>query len=294
MKSQSLKIPTIWAGKKKKGRGRRKLPTSGGYFVHVTSRAVQQRFLFGAPEKEAFVRRMRDWAEFSGLTVLTHCLMDNHFHIFLWVSDPEPVPYEELVRRMGVVWDAKRLAKWKECYEFATPVDRKAMLEEQRERMHNLPEFMRVLKQTFSTWYNHAHQVKGTLWESRYQSMVVQNACEALITVGTYIDLNPIRAGICTKPEEYTWSAFGAACAGDAAAREGLVKLMEESDLTLPMGQSLPKRHTGWEACRRFYLSWLYYLGRSLDGVPNVSPKRKARRGFKSFEVLKVFEAVLC
>jgi hypothetical protein len=191
------KIPTVWAGNRKKGRGRRILPGSGGYFVHVTSRAVQQRFLFQTPEKQAFVQRMRAWSDFSGLTVLTHCLMDNHFHLFLWVPEPEAVSFEEVVRRLGLVWDAKRLEKWKEAYEFATHAERKAMLEEQRDRMHNLPEFMRVLKQSFSTWYNHAHQVKGTLWESRYQSMVVQNACEALITVGTYIDLNPIRAGIC-------------------------------------------------------------------------------------------------
>lgn len=37
-------------------RGLRILPKSGGYFVHVTSRVVQQRFLFGDEEKTVFTR----------------------------------------------------------------------------------------------------------------------------------------------------------------------------------------------------------------------------------------------
>ncbi|MCC5846424.1 MAG: hypothetical protein JJU05_19410, partial [Verrucomicrobia bacterium] len=63
----------------------RVLPKEGGYFVHVTSRVRGQDFLLGTKEKEAFRELAFRWAEFSGITVVTYCVMSNHFHLLLWV-----------------------------------------------------------------------------------------------------------------------------------------------------------------------------------------------------------------
>lgn len=39
------------------------------------------------------------------------------------------------------------------------------------------------------------------------------------MTMAAYIDLNPVRAGIVTKAEDYRWSGYGAAMGGDEKAR---------------------------------------------------------------------------
>ena len=85
---------------------------------------------------------------------------------------------------------------------------------------------MRVLKQLFSQWFNSGHARKGTLWEERFRSVVVEGG-DALRTVAWYIDLNPIRAGIVSEPEAYRWCGYGEAVAGVSRARQGLKLLLQ-------------------------------------------------------------------
>ncbi len=223
------KIHSVWAGKNTKKRGLRILPSTEGYAVHVTSRAIHQQFLFQEPEKAKFTELMEAWAEFSGIKVLTHCMMSNHFHLFLWVPKPEEVPIGEIRRRIRLVWPRNKVAKWERCYEGSPLEQMKEMEKELTERMCNLPAFIRVLKQSFSSWYNRLHDCVGTLWESRYRSMVVKETPEGFLTVATYIDLNPVRAGICDDPRQYPWSGYARAEVGDEARRKGLELLLEKA-----------------------------------------------------------------
>jgi putative transposase len=49
----------------------------------------------------------------------------------------------------------------------------------------------------------------GTLWESRYKACLVERDAH-LLAACRYIDLNPVRAGIVERPEEYCWSSYSA------------------------------------------------------------------------------------
>jgi hypothetical protein len=51
------------------------------------------------------------------------------------------------------------------------------------------------------------HNRKGFFWSERFKSVIVENG-ETLINCLAYIDLNPIRAGIIKKPEQYRWSSL--------------------------------------------------------------------------------------
>ena len=62
----------------------------------------------------------------------------------------------------------------------------------------------------------------GVLWEGRYKSVIVQDDAKALRTMATYIDLNPVRAGIMEDPADYRWSGYAEAMAGNAEALEGI------------------------------------------------------------------------
>ncbi len=67
---------------------------------------------------------------------------------------------------------------------------------------------MRDLKQTFSLFYNKRHGRRGSFWSERFKSVIVDNG-DTLINCLAYIDLNPVRAGMVEKPEEYRWSSIG-------------------------------------------------------------------------------------
>ena len=75
-------------------------------------------------------------------------------------------------------------------------------------RLCSLSEFMRSFKQSFGRYFNKKHNRKGYFWGDRYKSLIVEEG-RTLINLLAYIDLNPIRAGIVKKPEEYRWSGLG-------------------------------------------------------------------------------------
>jgi hypothetical protein len=98
-------------------------------------------------------------------------------------------------------------------------------------RMGDLSAFMRELKQRFTIWYNHKHDNQGTIWASRYKSLIVENAPESLTKVAAYIDLNPVRAEIVDDPKDYRWCGYAAAMAGRPQQKKAVSQLFSpESD----------------------------------------------------------------
>jgi putative transposase len=54
--------------------------------------------------------------------------------------------------------------------------------------------------------FNRKHGRTGTLWEGRYRSCPVDSG-GYLLGVYRYIELNPVRAALVERPEEYPWSS---------------------------------------------------------------------------------------
>ena len=54
--------------------------------------------------------------------------------------------------------------------------------------------------------FNRKHGRTGTLWEGRFRSCPVETE-GYLLTVYRYIELNPVRAALVARPEEYPWSS---------------------------------------------------------------------------------------
>ena len=218
--------PTVWAGAAAQTRGRRILPQDGYFVVHVTSRVVQQRLLLDEEAKEAFLNLSLDWGHFSGIQILTVALMDNHFHLYLLVKEREKLTGEQVIERLKRVWPDKKMSQWLKRYDKSSADARRLLLKEQTDRMYDLPAYMRVLKQTFSTWYNRQHNYKGTLWEGRYCSMVVNQVQESLLRVAMYIDLNPVRAGVQETAAACAYTGVTEAVRGNGELAAGIVQLL--------------------------------------------------------------------
>ena len=77
-----------------------------------------------------------------------------------------------------------------------------------RQKWSSLSKFMQEVKQTFSRYYNKRHHRRGTLWGERFKSVIVEDG-NTLVNCLAYIDLNPVRAGIVEKPEDYRWNSIG-------------------------------------------------------------------------------------
>ena len=71
-----------------------------------------------------------------------------------------------------------------------------------------LPLMMQAVGRSYVRYFNTAHQRTGTLWEGRYKSTVIQSE-RYLLACMVYIDLNPVRAGLCHAAQDYPWSSHG-------------------------------------------------------------------------------------
>ncbi|HDO21615.1 MAG TPA: hypothetical protein ENG86_02005 [Nitrospirae bacterium] len=71
----------------------------------------------------------------------------------------------------------------------------------------NLSQIMRHINGAYTTYFNTRRQRSGHLFQGRYKAIVV-DADEYTGELSRYIHLNPVRAGIVERPEEYQWSSY--------------------------------------------------------------------------------------
>ncbi len=72
-----------------------------------------------------------------------------------------------------------------------------------------LSRLMQVLNARYTRYFNRRHQCIGHLYQGRFFSRLVDRD-EYLLEVSRYVHLNPVRAGMVRRPEEYSWSSYRA------------------------------------------------------------------------------------
>lgn len=186
--------------------------------VHVVSRVVQKRHLVEETGMVEMRRILRSQAVFAGLEVITFCFLANHFHLLLRL-DPKTARDEvddaELVRRFRVLYGTKRspslgvdavvlervLARGGERAE--------EVRTKMKARMGDISVFTKEFKTRFTFWHNARYNTVGTFWAERFRSVILEPGSPALWAVAAYIDLNPVRAGLVSEPQDYRFCGFG-------------------------------------------------------------------------------------
>ena len=233
---------------------------------HCLSRVVDRQFVLGDAEREQFVRYMRAYERFCQVRVLDFCVMSNHFHILLEVPAPPENrgadwSDEQLLEHLAGLYSKQQMGKLRWELEHYRSQNNTAAAEAFRERyfrrMWDLSQFMKTLKQRFTTWFNRQHERRGTLWEERFKSILVEDG-HAARTMAAYIDLNPVRAGIVDDPKDYRWCAYGEAVAGNKRAREGLQRVMFEAGRARVADQVAAEEFISWRRASHHYRQILY------------------------------------
>ena len=72
---------------------------------------------------------------------------------------------------------------------------------------HTLSKCMKQLSLRFFNYYKRKYGYSGCLWQRRFKSNIIDTDTY-LLQCGKYIELNPVRAGIVSFPEEYRFSSY--------------------------------------------------------------------------------------
>lgn len=207
----------------------RRIRRDGLAHYHCMTRVVNRDKILGEVEKEYLRLLIRRVEGFTGVTVLTYAIMSNHLHVLLEEPDiTTDVSDEMLLERLASLYTEEEmgeiLERWERWEAMGNTSALAADKARYRLRMHNISEFMGQVKHRFSCWYNRVNGRKGTLWEERFRSVLVQSG-DALRIMAAYIELNPVRGGMVTSPADYRFCGFGEAVGGGTAARHGIMSL---------------------------------------------------------------------
>ena len=162
---------------------------------HVISRTALDGFPLGDIEKDYLVELIKNFNRVYFVETIGYCIMGNHFHLLVKMLPDSNFSDEEIKSRFLKLYGEER-----EFVEGQIPFF--------RNKWSNLSEYLKDIKQTFSRFYNKQHNRRGFFWGDRFKSVIVEKG-ETLINCLAYIDLNPVRAGIVERPEEYRWNSIG-------------------------------------------------------------------------------------
>lgn len=85
------------------------------------------------------------------------------------------------------------------------------------ERADGISRVMQSLGRRYVQYVNKTYRRTGTLWEGRHKATLVE-ADSYLVACYRYIELNPVRAGMVSHPEDYRWSSYRANACGEPDA----------------------------------------------------------------------------
>jgi hypothetical protein len=177
-------------------------------YYHCISRCVRRAFLCGegVTHRKAWIEaRLELLAKHFAVSVCGFAILDNHLHVLCRLDPGVAAGWsdEDVVRRWIAVYRPS-------CLEVDNPATVQAWIDHQcrdsarvaryRERLQDLGWFMKALKEPLARMANKEDGCKGTFWEARYKSIAILDE-EALLATCTYIDLNPVAAGIAKVPE---------------------------------------------------------------------------------------------
>ncbi len=258
-----------------------RIKEQGPAYYHILSRVVDRRKIFNDDEKERFCRTMRAAEAFSGVEILTHSVLSNHFHIVLYVPEREEVSDTTFGLRLRSLYKPRRAAavitELAGLRESGLHEEAEALKARFTYRMYDVSQFAKTLKQRVTMSYNRRHDRKGTLWEERFKSILVEGNEGALSAVTAYVDLNAVRAGLVRDPKDYRFCGYGEAVAGSKRAQKGLSHVMSS------LGQA-----PGWSDVSRSYRKLLYTKAEARGTTKNGRP---AKPGFSADAVKAVLAA---
>jgi hypothetical protein len=134
--------------------------------------------------------------------------MSNHYHIVVRIGDASTLDRDAVIARWLQLYQGPLIVhrylegELLSAAELATVGDIAAVW---RKRLGDLSWFMKCLNEPIARQANREDECSGHFWEARFKSQALHTD-QALLACMTYVDLNPIRAGLASTPEasDYT------------------------------------------------------------------------------------------
>ncbi len=221
--------------------------------VHCINRCVRRAFLCGKDpltgtdyehRRELIRERMEFLAGVMGIEVLGFAVMSNHFHCILRSRHDVVATWsdDEVALKWWTLCPARKNKDLSPAepteFELNSIRNDATGLKDKRTRLSSISWFMRFLSERVAKDANRQDECSGRFWEGRFKAQVLLDEV-AILACMQYVDLNPIRAGIATKPETSDFTS----------AQERFADLKTAEEVSTPDAQDNRIEHgerAGW------------------------------------------------
>ncbi len=157
---------------------------------------------------------MKQLASVFCMDICAYAVMGNHYHVVLRIAEDEAkaLSLDEILVRWSALFSGNFLAN---RYQSAARSEMseaeiekvREIAEDWRSRLADISWFMRCLNEFITRIANKEDGCKGRFWEGRFKSQALLDDV-AVLACMTYVDLNPIRAGLAKTPESSAYTAI--------------------------------------------------------------------------------------
>lgn len=190
-------------------------------YYHCMSRCVRRAFLCGFDKftgknfdhrKQWILDRIQQQSSIFAIDVCAYAIMSNHFHLVLHVdvAQAEAWSDDEVIDRWLRLYKGPTVANKHKEGASLNSLEKKTLsllAEVWRSRLSDLSWFMRYLNEAIARLANSEDNCSGRFWEGRFKSQALLNEA-ALLSCMAYVDLNPIRAGLCESLESSEFTSI--------------------------------------------------------------------------------------
>lgn len=130
------------------------------------------------------------------------------YHLTARGNEQQTIFHDEIDRRHFLAVFGREILqqRWR-CYAYCLMGNHYHLLLDTPEP--NLSRGMRRLNGSYTQRFNWRHHRVGHLLQGRFKSLLVERE-SYLLELCRYVVLNPVRAGMVSVPQEWTWSSYGA------------------------------------------------------------------------------------
>ena len=178
-------------------------------YYHCINRCVRRAFLCGNDHltdknyehrKIWVVDRLAELASVFAIDICAYAVMSNHYHLVLRVNKESAETWEEneIIERWQQLFKLPLLVERYTSNKPLTTAEKEvaqAIIQTWRNRLMDISWYMRMLNEHLARKANAEDNCTGRFWEGRFKSQALLDDA-AVLTCMSYVDLNPIRAGI--------------------------------------------------------------------------------------------------